>query len=79
MTESSDLIHDGTRPDGSAMSNGALAESDRNSLSLSANGPLLSHNVPLVDTVGNPGDASEVVGGDDSLFELPGGGSRFSS
>ncbi len=33
------------------MSNGAPADSDRNSLSLSPNGPLLLHDVHLVDTL----------------------------
>ena len=46
-----DLIHDGTTPEGSALSNGAPAESDRNSLSLSPNGPLLLHDVHLVETL----------------------------
>ena len=46
-----DLIHDGTTPHGSALSNGAPAESDRNSLSLSPNGPLLLHDVHLVETL----------------------------
>ncbi len=51
MTDDHDLIHDGTDPSGSSMSNGAPAESDRNSLSLSPNGPLLLHDVHLVDTL----------------------------
>ncbi len=46
-----DLIHEGTIPEGSALSNGAPAESDRNSLSLSPNGPLLLHDVHLVETL----------------------------
>ena len=51
MTDDNDLIHDGTDPSGSSMSNGAPADSDRNSLSLSPNGPLLLHDVHLVDTL----------------------------
>lgn len=52
MTESEkDLVHDGTSMTGSTMANGALAESDRNSLSLSPNGPLLLHDVHLVETL----------------------------
>ncbi|MEO9180895.1 MAG: catalase, partial [Acidimicrobiales bacterium] len=52
MTESDkDLIHDGTSVTGSTMVNGAQAESDRNSLSLSPNGPLLLHDVHLVETL----------------------------
>ncbi len=50
-TTSDDLIHDGTDPSGSASTSGAPAESDRNSLSLSPNGPLLLHDVHLVDTL----------------------------
>lgn len=46
-----DLIHDGTDPSGSATLGGAPAESDRNSLSLSPNGPLLLHDVHLVETL----------------------------
>jgi catalase len=48
---SDDLIHDGSDSSGSSMSNGAPADSDRNSLSLSPNGPLLLHDVHLVDTL----------------------------
>ena len=51
MTDSTDPIHDGTDPSGSAMVNGAPAESDRNSLSISPNGPLLLHDTHLVDTL----------------------------
>lgn len=39
------------QPTGSTMANGAPAASDRNSLSLSPNGPLLLHDVHLVDTL----------------------------
>ncbi|MBW8173097.1 catalase [Ornithinimicrobium sp. Arc0846-15] len=46
-----DLIHEGTDPSGSATLGGAPAESDRNSLSLSPNGPLLLHDVHLVETL----------------------------
>ncbi len=46
-----DLIHEGTDPSGSPMAHGAPAESDRNSLSLSPNGPLLLHDTHLVDTL----------------------------
>ncbi len=52
MTESDkDLVHDGTSVSSSTMVNGAPAESDRNSLSLSPNGPLLLHDVHLVETL----------------------------
>lgn len=52
MTESDkDLVHDGTSVTSSTMVNGAPAESDRNSLSLSPNGPLLLHDVHLVETL----------------------------
>ncbi len=51
MTDDTDPIHDGTDPSGSSMVNGAPAESDRNSLSISPNGPLLLHDTHLVDTL----------------------------
>jgi catalase len=50
-SDNDDLVHDGTDTSGSTMSNGAQTESDRNSLSLSPNGPLLLHDVHLVDTL----------------------------
>jgi catalase len=46
-----DLVHDGADLSGSTMLNGSWAESDRNSLSLSPNGPLLLHDVHLMDTL----------------------------
>lgn len=51
MTNHEDMIHDGTDPSGSTTTHGAPAPSDRNSLSLSPNGPLLLHDVHLVDTL----------------------------
>ena len=51
MSSNDDLIHDGTDPSGSTTTHGAPAESDRNSLSLAPNGPLLLHDVHLVDTL----------------------------
>ena len=51
MTDSDDLIHDGADPSGSSMINGAPAESDRNSLSLGPNGPLLLHDSHLIDAL----------------------------
>ena len=49
--DSNELIYEGSSPTGSAMSNGAPSESDRNSLSISPNGPLLLHDVHLVETL----------------------------
>lgn len=46
-----DLVHNGTEVTGSTMANGAPVESDRNSLSLSPSGPLLLHDVHLVETL----------------------------
>lgn len=48
---SDNLIHEGTEPKGSNQINGSPAASDRNSLSLSPNGPLMLHDVHLVDTL----------------------------
>ena len=42
---------DQTRPIGSTTAGGAPAESDRNSLSVGSNGPLLLHDTHLVDTL----------------------------
>ena len=44
-------LPDGAEPTGSTMSNGAPAVSDRNSLSVSPDGPLLLHDVHLVETL----------------------------
>ncbi len=41
----------GVNPSGSTQANGARAESDRNSLSVGPNGPLLLHDVHLVDNL----------------------------
>ncbi|HSO64562.1 MAG TPA: catalase, partial [Ornithinibacter sp.] len=38
-------------PTGSTMANGAPAESDQHSLSLSPNGPLMLHDMHLLDTL----------------------------
>ena len=44
-----ELVRSGTEPTGSAATHGAPAESDRNGLDLSPNGPLPPHDVHLVD------------------------------
>ena len=46
-----DSDHTNIQPTGSTTTHGAPTESDRNSLSLSPNGPLLLHDVHLVDTL----------------------------
>ncbi len=51
MSYENELAHNTTDPSGSTTTHGAPAESDRNSLSLSPNGPLLLHDVHLVDTL----------------------------
>ncbi len=51
MSSENELARNATDPSGSTTTHGAPAESDRNSLSLSPNGPLLLHDVHLVDTL----------------------------
>ena len=49
--DSDELIYEGSDPSGSPTTHGAPVESDRNSLSVGSNGPLLLHDHHLVDTL----------------------------
>ncbi len=51
MTETNEALSTASNATGSTLDSGAPAASDRNSLSVGSNGPLLLHDVRLVETL----------------------------